>query len=321
MRGFRAARSFAFIAAFVGAERSHAAPDTVPPPAPASCGDKVAEFQSWVAKLPAPDNVLRYREIQSDAPADPNLVVGDGAVFARNETSPSVEMLRRSIRIIGDGTQVNDVAELRPLLRDAAGKKPDAATPRPPLLLGIDRDRRWSEIVELVNTAAEAGFSQLDFVLQTSVKIAPPPSAEDKDARRILAAALDERSRLAAIEIDRILKKCDGSREVMGRMASFGGQEKTKVLAAEMPPALRACDCATTPRDLMTLLWVWADPDQDGAIHREFIAARVAIAKGKQQATTVKANKTARWSETAAQVVAASKPGTPAVVRFESSAR
>jgi hypothetical protein len=321
MRGFRAAIVFAFIAFFVAAGRSQSAPDALPPPAPVSCGDKVAEFQSWVAKLSAPDNVLRYRESHDDGPPDPNLVVGGGAVFAPNDTSPSVEMLRRSIRIIGDNTAVTSVAELRPLLHDAAGNKPDPARPRPPLILGIDRDRRWSEIVELVNAAAEAGFSQLDFVLQTSVKIAPPPSAEDKDARRILTAAPIERSRLAAIEVDRILKKCDGSRAVMGHMAGVGGPEKMKVLAAEMPPALRACDCATTPRDLMTLLWVLADPDQDGAIHREFIGARVAIAKGKQPATMVKANKTARWSEVAAQVVAASKPGTPAVVRFELSAR
>jgi hypothetical protein len=325
--------SLVFIAAFTAA-RAHGAGDDGPPPAPpppapapapASCADKVAELQSWFAKYPSPDDVLRIRDVYIGARPDPLLVIGDGRAWDRDELSqlaqPSVELLRRKIRIVGDGTQVQDVAELRPLLR-AAAKKPDSAAPALPLLLGIDRDRHWSDVVDVVNAAAEAGFTQLDFVFERLIEIAPPPSAEDQDARRILAAPPYERGRLVAVEVDRILKKCKGAGKVIGNMAASGGQAKIKVLTDEMPPALRACGCATNPRDLMTLLWLWADPDEAGAIHREFIGARVTLAKGKQPATTVKANKAAPWSEASAQVLAAAKVGTtPPVVRFETSSR
>jgi hypothetical protein len=312
----------ALVTSFAGARRGYAQP------APDSCDAKVAEYQGWIVKLPAPDNVLTIHDEGIGEPPDPRLVVREGRSFERNIESPSVELLTHRLRIVGDGTKVNDVAALRPLLREAAPKKSPAtsaangapAAAAPPLLLGIDAERPWSDVVDVVNAAAEAGFTQLDFVFERAVNMTPPPSAADKAARIIRAAEPSDRGRLTAIELERILKKCAGGHTVISNMAAVGPKEMTKVLATEMPPVLRACDCAATPRDVMTLLWLWAQPDQDGIIRREYIGARVTIAKGKQPATTLKANKAAPWSETSAQVAAASATGAvPPAVRFEAS--
>jgi biopolymer transport protein ExbD len=310
----KTAACIALMAVSFAAGRSHAQP------APASCDEKVAEFKAWVATYPKSGNVLRFHDVQDDGPPDPNLVAREGRSFEQNDAAASVEMFNQGFRIVGDGTRVEDLAALRPLLREAVQLRRAGPAPSP-LVLAIDRDRRWSDIVGLVNAAADAGFTQVDFVFQRSFAIKPPPSAVDKEVQRILAAESFQRGRLVAIEIDRSLKKCKGGSDVMGHLANVDSREKSKLFAGEMPPVLRACNCAATPRDLMALWWTLGDPDKEGVIHREFIGARLTVAKGKPGGTTLKAKKDARWSETSALVANASNDGAPPLVRFEVSAR
>ena len=294
-----------------GASRAAAA---APADAGASCEADVTALERWMVALP---HALAGR---SWTGTPPRLVDRPevGLSQVPRDSPTVVELAVDSITVEGGGTApVADVSALRSLLDEAASRKHADAAPLT-LLLAIDRDRPWADVVEVVKTAVSVGFGELELVFQESFKVAPPPSAFDGERARILHDD-DPFSRLrsAALLTQKVLQPCAPALKVFGRMAGVAPEEKMGLLVKEMPPALRACSCAAPPTDVMTALWLLQSPGRDSVIRRSYVGARVTLAEAGQPATVVRARRSERWSRVFPKALraAASDGGRP--MRFE----
>jgi hypothetical protein len=127
-----------------------------------------------------------------------------------------------------------------------------------------------------------------------------------------------ERVRQTAALYDTLAKPCPPATQVQNHLATVDPREKIGILIADLPPALRACRCATGPGDMMQVIWLLLQPSPDGSVRRTFLGARIKLAPAGATATVVRAKKASPWSKVYSAVLDAAKPnGEPATVRFE----
>jgi len=185
--------------------------------------------------------------------------------------------------------------------------------------VAADRDAQWSSVAAAVAAAGAAGLDPIEFAFERASRLAAPPPALAAETQRI--AGIEDpfnRQRNVALLFNALAKPCPPATKVLNSLGGVDPHEKIGILVAELPPALRACQCATDPGDMMQVAWLFLQPSPDGIVRRSFLSARIKVAPPGAPAAVVRAKKDAPWSKVCGAVLDAAKAGAERPsVRFE----
>jgi biopolymer transport protein ExbD len=280
--------------------------------AAAACEKKVATLAHWIADAPRePSSVVvseDLRLVERDLPGLGGEQFQSPTIEVRAHGSPFWFWYHTYRDAEGLGGALNEFQS------DRQKDKPAGR-----LIVAADRDAPWSYVAAAVAAAGAAGFYPIELAFERASHLAAPPPALAAETQRISSIEDPfDRQRHVALLFNALAEPCPPATKVLNSLGGVHPHEKIGILIAELPPALRACQCATDPGDMMQAAWMFLQPSPDGIVRRTFLGARIKVAPPGAPAAVVRAKKNVPWSKVYGAVLDAAKPGAePTSVRFE----
>jgi hypothetical protein len=250
----------------------------------------------------------------------PRLVSFRGAAV---EAAPLVEITAQRISLDGrvvDGAGKQRLAELRTgiaqLYRMYGLLHPNEPVPDR-VLLAVDRDVTWSQLVDVTGALAAEGVRNVDWMFaskRTQGAVARPPAPSPVDgelaAIRALTDPADKAAKLAAL-VARVVAPCPTVRKLIGDLADMNPASRPALLAEGVGPAVADCGCALDVTALEAVLFVTLGPG--GYETQSVVRFRMAGAGGRP----LKAAAATPWATGFRQVVDAARgPGATTTYRL-----
>jgi biopolymer transport protein ExbD len=279
---------------------------------PAACESKVAALAHWIADAPREPSSVQVSE-------DVRLVERDLPGLAEAQfQSPTIEVRAHGSAYRFSYDTYRDAEGLGEALTEFQSDR-QKQKPAGRLIVAADRDAPWSSVAAAVAAAGAAGFEPIEFAFERASRLPAPPPALAAETQRISGIEDPfDRLRQTAALYDTLAKPCSPATQVLNHLATVDPREKIGILIAELPPALRTCQCATDPGDMMQVVWLFLQPSPDGIVRRTFLGARIKVAPPGVPAAVVRVKKDRPWSKVYQRVLDAAKPGAePPSVRFE----
>jgi hypothetical protein len=227
-----------------------------------ACSADVAALSTWLCKLaerqaPPLSNPPHLRWVtQAGEPSWPKGLHG-----------PLVELRLRKARLNGEplpdslaGRHVRLSAlrkrhHMRNRLRGQAGKTTLAD---PVLLLAVDADEGWAEVVDLCAAASQAGFKHLGLLVAHPERPGAEPPARspiDGAMAEVLEAETEKaRTKRLAQVMRELMSACPQLVETFSRLAWVDPEKRISQLAAEVPEAVGQCGCKPNRESIRRLI-------------------------------------------------------------------
>lgn len=231
---------------------------------PQECEAQVLSLRAWLADLNALPSGGPVHISPSVRLAVANI---DGADQPR-AGKPLVEIEPDRLRVDGlvvePGLLDAALAELADRVRGLAKLRRGGLWPEK-LLLAVDAQAPWADVVRVADAAARAGFRHLVvlFAPYGAMQLPHPGVCAidaDLDAARAISDPVRKAPKMARLA-KRVLNPCEGLDGVFRSLSVSNPDTRARVLTRMLPDAVSGCGCRVDIPSLKALLWsVYSQP-------------------------------------------------------------